>query len=173
MDCSRRAFGKEAILERVAEGPPPLVPAPKVCRYLDKRFAKFQVPEDRNELLKYIEGMKGMTRGQSCWDPEAKLFDDRYLIVNICAELEPQDWAHMTRYFRARAAHVFRQLASEHGLQIRRQPELEFREPIHRGFYTYIAHELNRISAKMGSEERFTVEKARRRVYEEANNCSS
>ena len=79
----------------------------------------------------------------------------------------------MTRYFRARAAHVFRQLASEHGLQIRRQPELEFRESIHRGFYTYIAYELNRISAKMGSEERFTVEKARRRVYEEANNCSS
>ena len=63
MDRSRRIYGQEAILWRVAEGPPPLVMAPKVCRYLDKRFAKFQVPEDRNELLKYIEGMKGMTRG--------------------------------------------------------------------------------------------------------------
>ena len=120
MDSSRRVYGQEAILWRVAEGPPPLIPAPKVCRYLDRNFAKFMVPAARDELLKYIEGMKRMTRGESCWDPEAKLFDDRYLIANICAELEPQDWAHMTSRNRVKAHHVFRQLALEHGLQAQR-----------------------------------------------------
>ena len=131
MDRSRRIYGQEAILWRVAEGPPPLVMAPKVCRYLDQHLAKFRIPADRDELMKYIEGMKRMNRGQSCWDPNAKLYDDRYLIVNICAELEPQDWAHMTRSNRVRACHVFRKLALEHGLQIRRELEFEFREPIH------------------------------------------
>ena len=131
MEHDRRRYGKDAILERVADGPPPLIQAPKVCRYLDKRLAKFKVPADRDELQKYIEGMKRMTRGESCWDPNAKLHDDRYMITNICAELEPQDWAHMTRKNRIRACHVFRQLALEHGLQIRRQLEVGFREPIH------------------------------------------
>ena len=120
MDRSRRIYDQEAVLWRVADGPPPLIPAQKICRYLDKNFAKFLVPAERDELMKYIQGMKRMTRGESCWDPEAKLFDDRYLIVNICAELEPEDWAHMSRRNRVRANYVFRNLALEHGLRASR-----------------------------------------------------